>query len=123
MNTISFPKMFNKNKYTLSISLSEYIKSINESLTSLIMTNPGELLGDPAYGCGLRQKLFDIKYNENINELKSILVQSIKKYIPSIYVDNSYIKIYSSPNNNNYKITIKYIIKQYNENGEYELIV
>lgn len=123
MNTISFPNMFNKNKYTLAVSLSEYIKSINESLTSLIMTNPGELLGDPAYGCGLKQKLFDIKYDENVNELKSILVQSIKKYVPIIHVDNSSIKIYSSPNNNHYKITINYIVKQYNENGEYELVI
>lgn len=123
MNTISFPNMFNKNKYTLAVSLSEYIKSINESLTSLIMTNPGELLGDPAYGCGLRQKLFDIKYDESVNELKLILVQSIKKYVPTIYVDNSSIKIYSSPNNNHYKITINYMIKQYNENGEYELVI
>lgn len=123
MNTISFPNMFNKNKYTLAVSLSEYIKSINESLTSLIMTNPGELLGDPAYGCGLKQKLFDIKYDENVNELKAILVQSIKKYVPIIHVDNSSIKIYSSPNNNHYKITINYIVKQYNENGEYELVI
>lgn len=123
MNTISFPNMFDKNKYTLAVSLSEYIKSINESLTSLIMTNPGELLGDPAYGCGLKQKLFDIKYDENVNELKSILVKSIKKYVPIIHVDNSSIKIYSSPNNNHYKITINYIVNQYNENGEYELVI
>ena len=53
MNTISFPHMFNKNRYTLSTSLSYDYQSTNESLKSLLLTNPGELLGDPAYGCGL----------------------------------------------------------------------
>ena len=59
MNTISFPKMFDVNSNKLSTNLSYNYQSIHESLTSLMLTNPGELLGDPAYGCEIRQQLLD----------------------------------------------------------------
>ena len=94
MNTISFPHMFNKNRYTLSTSLSYDYQSTNESLKSLLLTNPGELLGDPTYGCGLLNCLF-------VNV----------------------IKIYAIDNNNKYKITIKYTLKPNGDNITFELIV
>lgn len=121
MNTISFPHMFNKNRYTLSTSLSYDYQSTNESLKSLLLTNPGELLGDPAYGCGLLNCLFDIKTNNNINELQSVINKAIEKYIPEIIVNN--IRIYTNSNDNAYKITINYTLKPYTTNTTFELVV
>lgn len=121
MNTISFPNMFNKNRYTLSTALSYNYQSTNESLKSLLLTNPGELLGDPEYGCGLLNCLFDVKTTNNINELKSIIMRSIEKYIPEINVNE--IRIYSSANDNKYKITINYILRPYTTSNDFELVV
>lgn len=113
MNTISFPKMFNSNSNKMNVNLSIYIKSINESLKSLLMTNPGELLGDPVYGCALREKLFDIKNDVNMLELRNIITKAISRYMPEILVNSSDIKIYSNPNNNKYKIIINYNVNKY----------
>lgn len=121
MNTISFPNMFNKNKNDVTTSLSYNYESINESIKSLLSTNHGELLGDPLYGCGLKQKLFDIKSNSNIAELKNIIQNDIQKYIPEILVNE--IKIYGSENDNKYKITIDYKLKQSYDSETFEMIV
>ena len=121
MNTISFPYMFNKNKYTLSTSLSYDYQSTNECLKSLLLTNPGELLGDPEYGCRLLLNLFDVKTSSSIDDLKSNILFAINKYIPEISVNN--IRIFSNSNNNKYKITINYTLKPYKDDVVFELII
>lgn len=123
MNTISFPKMFNSNSYKTITNLSYNNKSIHESLTSLFLTSPGELLGDPAYGCSIKEKLFDIKTDFDINEIRNIMIYAINKYVPRIIVKPTDIKIYSNSNNNKYKIVINYRINTNTELQSYELIL
>lgn len=123
MNTISFPNMFNINSGIMSTNLSYNVKSIHESLTSLLMTNSGELLGDPAYGCGIRRELFNVKSDINLNELKNSIVYSINKYLPQLIVSTNDIKIYSDLNNNKYKIVIYYRLNSTPENQTFELIL
>ena len=60
MNTISFPKMFNKNNYSMYTSLSYDIESINESLKAIFSINKAELFGDPNYGSNISELLFNI---------------------------------------------------------------
>ena len=123
MNTISFPKMFNNNSYKTSTNLSYNYKSIHESLTNLFLTSPGELLGDPQYGCAIKEKLFDNKTTFDMNELRNIMIHAIKKYVPQISVRASDIKIYSNPNNNKYKITLLYKTIIDVDLQQYELIL
>lgn len=123
MNTISFPKMFNCNSYKTVTNLSYNYKSIHESLTSLFLTSPGELLGDPSYGCAVKEKLFDIKTNVDMNEIRNIMIHAINKYIPQIIVRATDIKIYSNPNNDKYKIILAYRTITDTELQSYELIL
>lgn len=123
MNTISFPTMFDVNNAKLSTNLSYNYQSIHESLTSLMLTSPGELLGDPVYGCGIKTKLFDIKSNMNINELKLLIVRAIERYLPQIKVSTSSVKIYNNINNNQYKIVIGYKLADSPQNGTFELVL
>lgn len=121
MNTISFPNMFDVNNAKLSMNLSYNYRSTHESLTSLLLTSPGELLGDPVYGCGIKSKLFDVKTDANINELKSMIINSVNRYIPHIRID--YVKIFHNVNDNKYKINICYRLNNNIENQIYELIL
>ena len=114
MSTISFPKIFNNNSSKMSTNLSYSIKSVNESLKSLLLTNPGELLGDPKYGCGLKVKLFDLNMDANVIELRMIVYEAIDKYIRDIIVNSSQIKFYNSDDGTKYKIVIPYILKSSN---------
>lgn len=123
MNTMSFPKMFNMNNGKMSTNLSYNYKSIHESLTSLLMTNPGELLGDPSYGCGLKQKLFDIKSNYNMTELRNIIIAAANKYIPQIIIRPLDIKIYSNDNTTQYKITIGFSLNNSDKTYNFEILV
>lgn len=116
MNTISFPRMFNKNSYSMTTSLSYEIESINESIKSLLSCNQGELLGDPVYGTTIKKHLFEIKTNANSYLVKNDLAKVISDYIPQIECTYQDINIYSNPNNEKYKITIGYKIRN---NGEY----
>lgn len=59
--TFSFPQVVNR--YTKKVELSKNYKSINECLGILLRTRPGELLGDPNYGCNLIDRVF--MYNRN----------------------------------------------------------
>lgn len=123
MNTISFPKMFNKNNYSMCTSLSYDIESINESLKAIFSINKGELLGDPNYGSNISELLFNIKNLSNINELKTSIVDIINKFVPRIDTNINNITIYSNPNNNKYKITIKYKVIPNSTYGYFETII
>ena len=61
--TFSFPQVVNR--YTKKVELSKDYKSINECLGILLRTRPGELLGDPNYGCNLIDRIF--MYNRSDN--------------------------------------------------------
>lgn len=123
MNTISFPRMFNQNSAHISIDMSTTTKSVVESLNSLLKTNRGELLGDPNYGTNIHKMLFDIKSSENVSEIKSEIVDSIHQYIPQIVISENYIKIYSNPNNSQYKITIQFKMLRESQYYLYEIII
>jgi len=123
MNTISFPKMFNINTFNIGVKTSNSIRSINESLKSLLLTRPGELLGDPQYGCRLHEMLFDVKSNVNIYLVKKCICDAIFTYLPIIQVSDTTIKIYNNPNDGSYKITIQYIIQKYETIETFELVL
>ena len=109
MSTISFPTMFNKNKYSLRIGLSYNIQSVNESLKSLLSTRTYELLGDPDYGCDIINQLFDLQGQPNIYELKQTAVNAINKYLLFIICSTEDIKIYSD-DKGHYAITVHYYL-------------
>ena len=109
MSTISFPIMFNKNKYNLRTSLSYNIQSVNESLKSLLSTRTYELLGDPDYGCDIINQLFDLQGQHNIYELKQTVANAINKYLPFIICSTEDIKIYSD-DKGHYAITVHYYL-------------
>ena len=76
-NTFSFPQIINRSSH--KIELSSDTKSINECLGILLRTRPGELLGDPEYGCNLIERIF--MYN-------GVLIQKlIKEEIQSVGLD------------------------------------
>lgn len=123
MNVISYPNIFNKNNRKLSTSLSYNIDAINQSLTAMFYVNQGELLGDPLYGTDIRKCLFDLKTQSLISDIKIKIINYINKHIPNIKTNTNLIKIYSNPNNTQFKITITYQLKTMNDYYNYETVV
>jgi len=123
MNMISFPKMFNINNGKLSTQYLYDVDSINQSLKSIFYCNKGELLGDPSYGTNIIKSVFELKTNKTLSEVKEIIIETIKTYVPTINVNLSDIIIYDNANTGAYKINITYTIKKFGITGEFETIV
>lgn len=115
--TFSFPQLVNRT--TRKIELSKNTKSINECLGILLRTRPGELLGDPNYGCYLIDRVF--RYNGVIIEslIKEDIMNAVQKYEPRIEMSTS--DIYLKQDGRILRIYIQYTIKETGEVNEYNM--
>lgn len=115
--TFSFPQLVNRT--TRKIELSKNTKSINECLGILLRTRPGELLGDPNYGCYLIDRVF--RYNGVIIEslIKEDIMNAVQKYEPRIEMSTS--DIYLEQDGRILRIYIQYTIKETGEVNEYNM--
>ena len=116
-NTFSFPQLINRT--TRKIELSTNTKSINECLGILLRTRPGELLGDPDYGCYLIDRVF-MYQGVVIDELiKEDILNAVQKYEPRITMTSNDITLVTD--NRVLKIYLQYEIKETGEVNEYNM--
>ena len=95
------PGVFNKT-YTTK----DQIKS---NLINLLLTDPGERVMNPNFGCNLKQFLFEGITNENLDTLKNNIINSIDIYIPQITVTGITIDP-SQADSNTLSLTINYYL-------------
>lgn len=116
-NTFSFPQIINR--ISGKIELSSNAQSINECLGILLRTTPGEMLGDPNWGCNLMSRIF--QYQGIIVEelIKEDIIDAISKYEPRITVTTNDIVI--EENINVLNIYIQYEIKETGEINSYNM--
>lgn len=80
--TFSFPQMVNRS--TKRMTLSTENKSINECLGILLRTRPGELLGDPDYGCNLINRVFQYQGVVINTLIMEDILTAVEKYEPRV---------------------------------------
>ena len=97
----SGPGVFNKT-YTTK----DQIKS---NLVNLLLTDVGERVMNPNFGCNLRRFLFEGITSSNMEEVATSLAGSISTFIPEINVTN--IEIIPTTDNNTIDINIDYYLK------------
>ena len=61
---------------------------VKSNLVNLLLTDVGERVMNPTFGCFLRRFLFEGITENNMNELKTSLVNSINTFIPDITVES-----------------------------------
>lgn len=107
-STFSFPQMISRT--TGKTVLSTNTKSINECLGILLRTRPGEMLGDPDYGCLLIERIF--MYEGVIIQalLKEDIINAVSNYEPRITINSEDITIVQNVKTVN--IYIQYTIKE-----------
>ena len=115
--TYSFPQIISRNTYKTNLSSSN--KSINECLGILLRTGPGEMLGDPAWGCMLIERIF--MYQGVVVEalLKEDIINAVTAYEPRVEMSPSDITIVSDKTT--VKIYIQYVIKETGQINEYNM--
>jgi len=95
------PGVFNKT-YTTK----DQIKS---NLINLLLTDVGERVMNPNFGCNLRRFLFEGITSDNMEEVATSLGSSISTFIPEINVTN--IEIIPTTDSNTIDINIDYYLK------------
>lgn len=115
--TFSFPQIIDRSTRKTTLSTSN--KSINECLGILLRTRPGELLGDPNYGCNLIERIF--RYNGLLVEslIKEDIINAVEKYEPRIYLSQNDIQIIQDKDVVN--VYLQYTIKDTGEINTYNV--
>jgi phage baseplate assembly protein W len=81
---------------------------IKSNLVNLLLTDVGERVMNPNFGCNLKRFLFEGITDSNIELLTTSLSNSISIYIPEITVTN--ISIVPTPDSNLIDLTINYYL-------------
>ena len=115
--TFSFPQIINR--ISGKIELSSNTQSINECLGILLRTRPGEMLGDPDWGCYLIDRVFGYRGVVLAELIKEDILDAVQKYEPRITMTTDDITIVN--NINNIEIYLQYIIKETGEINKYNM--
>lgn len=117
--TFSFPQIINRTSG--KIELSDNVQSINECLGILLRTRPGEMLGDPDWGCNLIDRVF--QYHGVIIDALIIddILNAVEKYEPRINMNANDITIVHD--DNILQIYIQYEIKETGQINSYNMSI
>ena len=115
--TFSFPQIINR--ISGKIELSSNTQSINECLGILLRTRPGEMLGDPDWGCYLIDRVFGYRGVVLAELIKEDILDAVQKYEPRIIMTTDDITIVN--NINNIEIYLQYTIKETGEINNYNM--
>lgn len=86
---------------------------IQESLTILMSTRPGERLMHPTYGCGIHEIIFESINESTITEMKDRIQRAILFFEPRITVENILIDL-EEEMNGTLRILVEYTIRTTN---------
>ena len=81
---------------------------VKSNLVNLLLTDVGERVMNPNFGCDLRKFLFEGITDANSETLINSLTDSISVFIPQITVRN--IILDPSPDSNSVNLTVNYIL-------------
>lgn len=115
--TFSFPQIINR--ISGKIELSSDVQSINECLGILLRTRPGEMLGDPDWGCYLIDRVFGYRGVVLAELIKEDILDAVQKYEPRITMTTDDIVIVN--NINSVEIYLQYTIKETGEINNYNM--
>jgi hypothetical protein len=82
----SFPPEFNKSAREVTMVSED--EDIQESLRILMATVPGERVMNPAYGCGLKQLVFENISESTVTEIKDVIQRAVLFFEPRITLNS-----------------------------------
>ena len=83
-------------------------KSIKNNLINFFLTNPGERPGNPAFGGGLREFIFEQISSNSLEFLKEDVSEKMKIHFPN--VDLQELSLLEDPDNNEITVQMYYSV-------------
>ena len=105
-----------------------YYTVAKQNLKTLILTNPGERIMLPAFGVGIKKKLFEPKRNTTKNSIVTDIRQQVKQYLPYIEIDDIIFDDFVDPNTgqdimNSISVRIIYSVAALNISDDLQILV
>lgn len=82
--------------------------AIKANLINFLLTNPGERVGNPTFGAGLRAFLFNQIETGNLNDLEDVIQEGITSQIPNINLQS--VRVGANEEYNTVSIQISYSV-------------
>ena len=97
---IVFPLM-DEGTFTQSFTLKDKVKT---NILNVLLTERGERLYMPNFGCGLKNLLFD--NNIDVQQLKEIIIEQLNRHVPEVTVE----EVQTEQIEHTLKVTLSYIV-------------
>lgn len=94
-------------------------QAIKANLINYFLTNPGERIGNPSFGAGLREYIFSQVDSQDLDYIKDDIQEKIKGNFPNIILDE--ITVLPANTANTIQINITYHVQDTGINDELTL--
>jgi len=64
------------------------LSQTSSNIRNLLLTNKGERLGQPEFGCGLLQILFEPMSDSLLEDVKSTIEEAMAQWLPHVLISN-----------------------------------
>lgn len=105
---VSLPFNGPSGPFNSTYSTQEQIKS---NLVNLLLTNKGERVFNPEFGCDLKNTLFE-GITESTSELiKNLIITNVNLFVPEVQLTEILVETSPEYNNNSISVTVRYRMK------------
>lgn len=108
-----FPPEFHKHPVSPGVKMVSEEDDIQESLSILLSTMPGERVMQPAYGCGLNAMVFETITESSITEIKDVIERAVLFFETRITLNSIVVNTEDSINGHLH-IQLKYTVRKTN---------
>ena len=105
-----------------------YMEEIKQNLKNIVLTNPGERIGYPDFGVGLRHLLFEPNTDNTLSTIKERIFSQVGEYLPLVEIEG--VELYRKGSEqfptfevaeNEVRVRIKYYVPELLEEDMLEL--
>jgi len=107
INSVRYPFAVDQSLGTL-MEEKVYSQHVKQMMMQVLMTNPGERINRPDFGCGLRRMVFAPNSDASANLLQVIVMQALDKWLGDL-IETFEVKVTSI--NERLEVSIVYMIK------------
>jgi hypothetical protein len=85
----------------------DYARHVEQLMMQVLLTNPGERINRPDFGCGLRRMVFAPNSDVSANLVQITVLQALGKWLPTVVkVD----EVKANADNEKLVVSIKYLL-------------
>ena len=109
----------NKTNNGTYVNIDDQVNFIKQNVKNVLLTNPGERIGNPEFGGGLRDFIFSQINQQSTEFLKEDIQSKISREFPNVDVQE--LNVTNNPDNNEVSVAIFYAIIDTNIEDEVTL--